>query len=144
MGSEPRGGNPNSLDDVTISLTDFERDSMRQELGKRAIAPAALPLDDEELLTEAQLAGGLLPDRVLRTLCRFRRRGDRAGAVLLRNLPTDQQVPATPGSGFLAHWNELPVATFAQLAVTSVIGDVIAYADEKAGNLVQDIVPLEG
>jgi L-asparagine oxygenase len=144
MDSDCYGTHLQSLDDVTIRISDSERDSIQGECTDRTSGLYDLPLDSEALLTEAELAGSLLPDRVLRILGQFRRSGNRAGALLIKNLPVDARIPATPDRGSLPHWNELPVATFAQLAVASVIGDVIAYADEKDGNLIQDIVPLKG
>ncbi|MBB5959620.1 L-asparagine oxygenase [Saccharothrix tamanrassetensis] len=138
------GSGLRSLDDVAVSLTDAEHDSIREELGKRARAQLALPLDNEELLSEARLAASLLPDRLLRALRRFRRHGNSAGAMLIRNMPIDSRLPATPQDGYLGHWSELPVTTYAQLTVASVVGDIIAYADEKAGNLIQEIVPIKG
>jgi L-asparagine oxygenase len=144
MGSEPAGSNPEPLDDVTIALTDTERESARRTFADRAAGRRTGHLDDEDLLTEAELAASALPDRLLRALRRFRRNSNAAGAMLVRNLPTDTTIPPTPVDGYLPNWGELPVATYAQLAVASTVGDVIAYADEKAGNLVQDIVPVRG
>jgi L-asparagine oxygenase len=142
MGSQPAGSKPMPLDAVTIGLTDAERDSAHQALAARAAAFGARQLDDEELLTDAELAAAALPERVRRALRQFRRESNDAGAVLVRNLPTDTALPATPVDGYLPGWAELPVATYAQLAVAATVGDVIAYADEKAGNIVQDVVPV--
>jgi L-asparagine oxygenase len=129
---------------VTVVLTDAERAAAHEEFAASARAVKSRELDDEELLTAAELAGNILPNRVLQALRQFRRHGNEAGVVLLRNMPTDIAIPGTPVDGFLPHWDGLPVVTFAQLAVASVVGDVIAYADEKAGRIVQDVVPVEG
>jgi L-asparagine oxygenase len=64
--------------------------------------------------------------------------------LLIRNLPLDGSLPPTPASGCLASWSAAPRSTLAQLAVMSVLGSVIAYADEKRGRLVQDICPAAG
>lgn len=132
------------LGDVTITLTDAEREAAADEFASSARALKDRSLDDEELLTEAELAGLRLPRRVLEALGGFRRHGNDAGVLLLRNMPVDLTPPATPTDGFLPHWHELPVATFAQLAVASTVGAVIAYADEKHGAIVQDVAPVEG
>ncbi|GAA2502822.1 hypothetical protein GCM10010406_44220 [Streptomyces thermolineatus] len=143
-GVHPVHGTVTSLDDVTLTLTDAEREAAGEAFASSARALEGRPLDDEELLTEAELTGLRLPRRVLEALRRFRRHGNDAGAVLIRNMPTDAAAPATPADGFLPRWSDLPVATFGQLAVASTVGDVIAYADEKAGRIVQDVVPVEG
>ncbi|GGV02275.1 L-asparagine oxygenase [Streptomyces litmocidini] len=143
-GGDPACGTITPLDDVTITLTHAEREAAGDVFAASARALKDRPLDDEELLTEAGFAGLRLPRRVLEALGRFRRHGNDAGALLLRNMPVDLAPPATPADGFLPHWNDLPVATFAQLAVASTVGDVIAYADEKLGRIVQDVTPVEG
>ena len=143
-GGESAGSSLGLLDDVTIALTGAERDAVHEHFAAGARAMKDRPLDDEELLTAAELSGNHLPNRILQALRQFRRHGNDAGVVLLRNMPTDTDIPATPVNGFLPDWDGIPVATFAQLAVASAVGDVIAYADEKAGRIVQDVVPVEG
>ncbi|MEW2632764.1 clavaminate synthase [Streptomyces sp. NPDC048389] len=143
-GGDPADDTIAPLDDVTITLTDAEREEAGEVFAASARALKDRPLDDEELLTEAELSGLRLPRRILGELGRFRRHGNDAGVLLIRNLPVDPEPPATPADGFLSHWNELPVATFAQLAVASTVGDVIAYADEKLGRIVQDVAPVQG
>ena len=41
-------------------------------------------------------------------------------------------------------WSELPVATFAQLMVMSVLGPAVSYREEKEGRLVKDVFPKAG
>jgi L-asparagine oxygenase len=143
MIDDPAGQPPKPLGPV-ISLTDAEREALGEEFGRLARSLHSLPLDDEGFLTEAELAGIRLPRRLLQELRRFRRHGNSTGALFIRNVPVDPVLPATPLGGRLESWGELPVATVTQLAVTSQIGDVIAYADEKNGALIQDVVPVEG
>lgn len=135
---------PWSLTPATITVTDAERDRLRARLARSAADLHACPLDDEGLLGAAAHAGRSLPERLLDTLERFREPGNTGGAILIRNLPLDDEAGPTPADGYLGHWSALPVATFVQLAVTSVVGEVIGYADEKSGNLIQDIVPIAG
>ncbi|OLR91887.1 TauD/TfdA family dioxygenase [Actinokineospora bangkokensis] len=129
---------------MEISLTDSECADVRGRLAEFARASNDLPLDSEDLLADAEVAGKVLPDRLVRALRGFRRGGNDTGALLIRNVPTDTALPPTPHDGYSGHWTEVPVATFAQLAVVSQLGEVIAYADEKAGNLIQDVVPVRG
>ncbi len=144
LGDELAGGDLGSLEEVTISLTVSERQGARDDLAAAARGVSSRPLDDEDLLTTAELSGNAFPSRLLRQLRQFRRNGNDTGAILIRHMPVDVTIPPTPESGCLPHWSKLPVATFAQLAVTSAVGDVISYADEKAGRIIQDVVPVKG
>jgi L-asparagine oxygenase len=143
MINDPSSSSPKPIGPV-ISLTDAERDAISDDFRYRARPLLSLPLDDETFLTEAELAGIALPGHLLRSLRHFRRHGNNAGALIVRNVPVDPVLPDTPPGGYLRHWGELPIATITQLAVTSQVGDVIAYADEKAGALIQEVVPVEG
>lgn len=131
-----------SLDHVTVTLTNRESEDFRRQCQLRSDGLLDMPLDREDLLTEAELTGCALPERLLRTLSRFRAVGNPAGGLVVRNLPLDQALPSTPDRGQLPAWKLVSIATFAQLAVASRLGDVIAYADEKDGCLIQDVVPV--
>jgi hypothetical protein len=76
---------PNSLDDITITLTDQESAEMRCECQLRSRVLKG-PLDDEEVLIEAELAGCALPERLLRVLSRFRVRGNAFGALFFSTI----------------------------------------------------------
>jgi L-asparagine oxygenase len=129
---------------VTITLE-------AEESGELAAVTRALAdrfpdteLDDEDLLTSVQLAARALPERLAAELIRFRRYGNEDGTLVIRNVPIDADLIPTPGKGEPVPWQRVPVATIAQLAVNSLLGDVLAYADEKSGELVQDILPVPG
>ncbi|MFC9434491.1 TauD/TfdA family dioxygenase [Nocardia sp. NPDC057030] len=95
------------------------------------------------MLFAAEMLGGNLPESLLHTLSRFRVQGNGLGGLLIRNLPLDNEIPATPTAEDMApDWQALPISTLLQLAICSRLGDVISYADEKSGRLVQDIVPM--
>lgn len=130
--------------DFRIDLTPGERDFLDAECERSGFSVRSGPLDDEDLLTTAELMGCRLPKRVIRVLRRFRRQGGELGGLVIGNVPLDRVVPPTPGPAYWPDWTEIPVATFTQLAITSVLGDIISYADEKDGRLVQDIVPVKG
>lgn len=133
-----------SWTDAAIVLSDRERDRLGGDSERTARRMAHASLDDQDLLVEAELLGCQLPERLLRGLSRFRTEGSRFGGLLIRNLPVDQALPDTPGTGYLPSWSAVPVATFVQLAVASRLGDILSYADEKDGRLVQDVIPLKG
>ena len=103
------------------------------------------PIDDHDLLVEAEVAMRLASSDLVCKLVSFRLAGSRDGILLLRGLPLDVELPPTPhGGAFRGAWTDLSVATVVQLMVMSMLGDVISYADEKDGRLIQDICPVPG
>ncbi|GGZ50240.1 L-asparagine oxygenase [Streptomyces inusitatus] len=137
-------------EEVTLELTEQETAQFRKAAAELAdglprtgpLSPALL--DDPDLLMDVELAARWLPPRLARVLSRFRRAGNPYGTLIVRNAPIDDDLPPTPADGAVTDWSRLPLATLAQLAAVSWLGDVIAYADEKSGHLVQDIVPVRG
>jgi|SRR5579871_3711636 len=106
---------------------------------------AAKEIDDHELLVNAEVAIRQASSDLAASLIHFRLLGSRDGIMLLRGLPIDHPVPRTPPGGcFTRSWRELTVSTISQLMIMSVLGDVISYADEKGGQLIQDICPVPG
>jgi L-asparagine oxygenase len=106
---------------------------------------ACAEIDDHELLVKAEVAARRASPDLVEALVHFRLRGSRDGILLLRGVPLDDPLPVTPGRGaFTGSWRELSRSTIAQLVVMSVLGDVISYADEKEGRLIQDICPIPG
>lgn len=132
------------LDDATITMSDAEAAGIRQNLHRAASRLPGGSLDSQELLTEIEVAGCQLPPRLLRVLSRFRCSGGEYGSLLIRNLPIDEPLRATPVGGQLPDWRQVPLATVVQLAAMSRLGEVIAYRDEKGGQLVQDVTPVPG
>jgi L-asparagine oxygenase len=102
-------------------------------------------LDDADLLIGTEVAMRQASPKLLAALVDFRINGSRDGTLLLRGLSVDDPLPLTPETGaFSGSWHELAVSTIVQLMVMSVLGDVISYADEKQGRLIQDICPVPG
>lgn len=133
-----------ALSEVTLALSDEESGRLRDRFLATAAGLAGSPLDREPVLAEIAVAGCALPDRLVRALHSLRATGNQHGALLVENLPIDLDLPATPAGGDLPDWQAVPVATVGQLAVSSHLGDVIGFADEKCGRLVQDVVPVAG
>ncbi|HWF36014.1 MAG TPA: TauD/TfdA family dioxygenase [Solirubrobacteraceae bacterium] len=106
---------------------------------------ASTEIDDHELLVNAEVAARRASPDLVAALVHFRLQGSRDGILLLRGLPIDEPLPATPDRGaFTGSWLELSRSTISQLVVMSMLGDVISYADEKDGRLIQDICPIPG
>ncbi|MET8139918.1 TauD/TfdA family dioxygenase [Sphaerisporangium sp. NPDC005288] len=95
-------------------------------------------------MAEIEVTGCALPARLLRALVDFRLEGNQYGAILVRGLPIDPDIGPTPLNGNTVDWADVPIASVAQLMVSSRLGDVIAFADEKEGRLLQDVVPVPG
>jgi L-asparagine oxygenase len=129
---------------VTIVLDHGEQAQVTRRLDELAVRLPDRSLDDHRLLTEVEIAARALPARLLSHLVSFRVTGNGHGMLLIRNVPVDVRLPPTPVDGCLSSWSATARSTLAQLAVMSVLGHVIAYADEKRGALVQDICPLPG
>ncbi len=103
------------------------------------------PLDDSRVLAAAASAARNLPAPLIEKLVDFRVDGNEAGAMLVKNVPVDDILPPTPPDGMApADWTRLPVTSISHLAIMSVLGDPIAYADEKAGRVIQDTIPVRG
>jgi acyl-coenzyme A synthetase/AMP-(fatty) acid ligase/alpha-ketoglutarate-dependent taurine dioxygenase len=133
-----------ALTDVTLTLSAPESEQVREVCAATAALLGDQPLDSEDTIATLALAGCALPPRLVRALVTFRCAGNRHGVLVVENLPVDRQLPPTPLDGQLHGWQVAPVSTVAQLAVMAHIGDLFAFADEKHGQLVQDIVPIDG
>ncbi|MEE6306178.1 TauD/TfdA family dioxygenase [Plantactinospora veratri] len=132
------------MTDVTVVLNSQERRQMYARCADIAARLARHSLDDPQVLVEAEVAGCEIPPRLIRALAAFRQQGNSHGSLLIRGMPVDENLGPTPPSGNARAWTDVPVATMAQLIVASRLGDVISFADEKEGRLVQDVIPVRG
>ncbi len=133
-----------ALADVTVGLTGDEAEDVRRLCQRTATALCERTLDSERVISAVTLAACALPARLIEALTAFRRIGNAYGTLVVENLPVDADLPPTPAGGSLPDWRAAPVATIVQLAASSHLGDVIGFADEKHGQLVQDVVPVAG
>ncbi len=132
------------LADVSLALTTEETERLRAACLAAAGALDAATLDGAPVRTAARRVARALPERVVDTLSTFRAAGNPLGTLVLQGVPVDHPLPPTPAGGDLPHWPAVPVATLAQLAICGCLGEAIGYADEKHGQLVQDVVPVAG
>ena len=138
------------LESTALTLSDTVRDHLadvaRGIAAQHALRPSGHHLDDSALMMDCSLAMYReAPIGLLRTLLEFRHHGNVQGALLIRNLPTDEDLPPTPGTGnYDDPWRNVEIASVVQLMVMNVLGDVISYADEKQGRIIQDVVPVRG
>jgi L-asparagine oxygenase len=85
-----------------------------------------------------------LPTGLQRTIRAFRRDSGDVGALALHGLPVDAAaLPDTPRiAGSTQRTPAVPAALLSM--ISTGLGDPAAYAEEKSGALVQDVVPVPG
>ncbi|WP_204290725.1 TauD/TfdA family dioxygenase [Micromonospora gifhornensis] len=130
------------LDEVT--LTHDEAVLMRSLCAEVVEALGEADLSTQAAMTTVELIGCRLPERLVAALVSFRCNSSSSGSLLVRNVPVDERLPATPADGYLPDWRSVGIATAAQLMAMSHLGDIIGYADEKHGRVVQDVAPIAG
>ncbi|WP_438818498.1 TauD/TfdA family dioxygenase [Streptomyces brasiliscabiei] len=101
-------------------------------------------VDDPAWVDRARHAWEDAPAEVRRPVREFRRNSGPDGALVLRRLPIGAAgLPPTPMvKGSVQHTPSLAAATL--LLFAAGLGDPAAFAAEKAGALVQDVVPVPG
>ncbi|MGW5117571.1 TauD/TfdA family dioxygenase [Streptomyces noursei] len=101
-------------------------------------------VDDPDWVARARHAWEDVSAEVRRTVREFRRRSGADGALVLRGLPIGaRHLPPTPMvQGSVQHHPSLTAAMLLLFAVG--LGDPAAFAAEKSGALVQDVVPVPG
>jgi hypothetical protein len=95
----------------------------------------------DEFLDEAELAFHQLPRDLRLTVSNFRRDGNLYGALLIRNLPIDADLPATPIDSRRSLQKTSCVSEAVLAIFARALGDPIAYKQEKDGELFQNICP---
>lgn len=131
-----------SLTETAVRLSDAQRDQVRAVVDDLLNA-AGGEVNDPAWITAARAASQRLPRELLGMLREFRHEPGPEGVLLLRNLPVEEDLPATP----VTPGSFRSRATVAGAAVATAmlqLGEVIAYRSEKSGALVQDVVPVPG
>ena len=117
-------------------------DDVRDALGS-ALLPISDPVDDvDRSLAELHAIFSRLPCWQLQQLLDFGRHFDTPGVMLVRNLPTDPQLPPTPLDGGPSRGKKTFVAEAVLLGLSQLLGEPVGFATEKAGRLIHDVVPV--
>ena len=119
-----------------IKLSDESRDSLLSRLVRRG-NPVA---DIDRALLELYRSFAELPDEVLGPIRNFGCCPSAPGAMLVRNLPVDPALPASPIDGRPSPHKSTFVSECVVLGLAQLIGEPIGYMTEKEGRLVHDIV----
>jgi L-asparagine oxygenase len=132
-------------DEDFVFLEAAESIALRQAFQALAAKYRNLPLDTAELFMDAEATLRKASADLTRRLVGFRVAGSASGGLLVRGLPVDGPLPATPADGrYGGPWRNLGVSALTQLAVMGLLGGVISYADEKNGDIIQDVCPVPG
>ncbi len=97
--------------------------------------------DVEEFILQANLAFHDLPRSIRRQLIEFQRRGNGAGAMLIRGLPVDTNLPDTPSDPRQNAPKTTWASEFWSAVFSTPIGEPFGYIQEKGGQLFQNILP---
>ncbi|WP_086661051.1 TauD/TfdA family dioxygenase [Lentzea kentuckyensis] len=128
---------------LSITLTDLERAEFGV-LAEQLASTAPGLVDDPAWVAAARRLACLLPARLRETASRFRHDPGTDGVLLIGNLPIDTSLlPPTPNVPESVERNATrPAAVAALLAL--LLGEILAYRQEKSGALVQNVVPVPG
>jgi hypothetical protein len=97
--------------------------------------------DFESFYLDAKLLFHELPRRIRRQLIEFSQKSNVDGVLMLRNLPLDRGLPATPTKTG-EKWEKPTRASELWLcAVAAALGEPVGYLQEKQGRIFQDVYP---
>jgi L-asparagine oxygenase len=129
--------------DAVFALTDSERRQVDDLSGVLAERSPQL-IDDPAWVSFGRLLSCQLPARLSVRLREFRHDPGSEGSLLIRGLPVDEKaLPPTPIRPESVERKATRMA--AVIALISLhLGEIISYRNEKAGALVQNVVPVPG
>ncbi len=125
---------------IEIRLPDGVRDRLGAELA--TLPDPTLDIDWSTARYHQIFAG--LPTESLQQILDFGRHVDTPGVGHVRNLPVDERLPATPRDGRPSPDKTGFVAEGVLLGLSGLIGEPVGFSTEKNGQLVHDVVPVEG
>ncbi|MFF9772313.1 DUF4350 domain-containing protein [Streptomyces sp. NPDC013978] len=112
--------------------------------GERAAALRANPYEDlDEFLMDAELHFHRLPIDIRRRVLGFRNRSNGMGALLIRGLPQDPDLPATPRDSKRSPEKVTFLSEFWLAVFGTALGHPISYVQEKDGEIFQNVCPTE-
>ncbi|WP_181871073.1 TauD/TfdA family dioxygenase [Sphaerisporangium album] len=100
------------------------------------------PYEDEPtFLTEAELAYHEIPRPIRQAVTRFRLRSNDFGVLLVKGMPTDPFLPATPANPSTRVEKETWLSELWLAAFGAALGFPFAYRQEKHGQIFQNVAP---
>ncbi|MEU9014099.1 TauD/TfdA family dioxygenase [Streptomyces sp. NPDC048479] len=125
---------------IEIDLSDRVRDSLGAEL---AATPDPTRNFDWSMARYQQVFAQL-PTETLQQILDFGRHPDTPGVGYVRNLPVDERLPETPRDGKPSPDKATFVVEGVLLGLSGLIGEPVGFMTEKNGQLVHDVIPVEG
>jgi len=117
-------------------------DEVRDAIGDRLWAFPNPVHDIDQSLARLYVAFAQLPVAQLQALLDFGRHVDTAGVALVRNLPADPDLPATPTDGQPSPDKKTFLAEAVLLGLSQLLGEPVGITTEKGGRLIHDVVPV--
>jgi L-asparagine oxygenase len=142
-GVDPSGG-VRSVGDTTVRtfgeivLADDVRDAIGTAV--RSLGDPTVDIDRSLARLHVVFAG--LPIAQLQEVLDFGRHVDTPGVALVRNLPVDPSLPATPVDGGPSGDKTTFVAESVLLGLSQLLGEPVGFTTEKDGRFVHDVVPV--
>ncbi|GHC46898.1 TauD/TfdA family dioxygenase [Streptomyces cinnamoneus] len=114
----------------------------RQVFEAVAARPLPDPYEDQDaFLAEAELRFHELPRTVRQAVIHFTREPNDYGALLVKGLPVDPQLPPTPADPRERVHTDRKLGELWLAAFSSALGSIFAYQQEKQGLLFQNVSP---
>ena len=124
-------------------LTSVVPSATRDELARAFAELGPLRDDPEPFLASLFASAARLPIDLTRMLLRFRGDPEASGILLIRGMPIDASLPPTPTTSSASGVKDRFVSEASILLVALMLGEPVAYAEEKNGVLVQNVYPIE-
>lgn len=90
-----------------------------------------------------QMAVSCLSPDNLKALREFRNQAKAPGSILIKNLPRDPELPATPADGRRVQGKASWVSEGCLTGVTQIVGEIYGYTTEKEGELIHNVCPVQ-
>ena len=133
----------NSTDSPPNSSLVIDVRSQRDAL-RGAYRPGIDPYEDtERFIQEALLAFHELPIQLRRKITDFKRKSNDFGALVIKGLPGDPNVPPTPAGSREIPRRSTYLSEFWLAVFASPFGEPIGYYQEKSGAIFQNILPVK-
>ncbi len=124
----------------TMDLPETDKTALRESLDALDLSS---PYEDfEGFLTAIYPVFATLPRPVRQRLGAFRNDPRAYGAMVLRNLPIDDDLPTTPLDGRPSKDKKTFVSEACVLGISQILGQPMGYRDEKEGDVVQALCPV--
>jgi len=117
-------------------------DDVRDAIGEALKSFPNPVIDIDRSLTRLHAIFAQLPIEQLQRILNFGTNVDSPGVTLVRNLPVDANLPATPIDGGPCTHKGTFVSEAALLGLSQLLGQPVGFTTEKNGRLVHDVVPV--